>query len=169
MKTLSSLFSLLLVAFVLNACQPANQQTAVSTDPVPADSLPSTGNFGATITEDGAMAISVLDSLVVPGEEYAAKVEGEIVEVCQSKGCWMKVRKSDGSEVRITFKDYGYFVPKDGAGKWAVLEGVAFYDTLSVETLRHYAEDAGKSADEIAAITKPEYKIAFEAAGVIIK
>lgn len=169
MKTLATLINIILIGFVLNACQPANEQTAVSTEPVPADSLPSTGTFGASITEDGAMAISLLDSLVVPGEEFAAKVEGEIVEVCQSKGCWMKIRKSDGSEVRVTFKDYGFFVPKDGAGKWAVLEGVAFYDTLSVETLRHYAEDAGKSAAEIAAITQPEYKVAFEAAGVIIK
>lgn len=169
MKTISTLFSFLLLGFVLNACQPAVEQTATSTDPIPADSLPSTGIFGLEITSDGAMAISLLDSLVVPGEEYFAKVEGEIVEVCQSKGCWMKIRKSDGTEVRVTFKDYGFFVPKDGAGKWAVFQGVAYYDTLSVETLRHYAEDAGKTAAEIAAITKPEYNVAFEAEGVIIK
>jgi hypothetical protein len=131
--------------------------------------LPSTGNFGKTISEDGAVMLASIESSVVPGKEFAAKVEGEIVEVCQKKGCWMTVKKDDGSVVRVTFKDYGFFVPKDAAGKWVVMEGIAFYDTLSVATLQHYAEDAGKSAEEVAKITDPEYKITFEAEGVIIK
>ncbi len=131
--------------------------------------LPSTGTFGKTITEDGAVMLASIESEVIPGEEYVAKVEGEIVEVCQKKGCWMTVKKDDGSVVRVTFKDYGFFVPKDAAGKWVIMEGIAFFDTLSVATLQHYAEDAGKPAEEVAKITEPEYKITFEAEGVIIK
>lgn len=156
----------------MTACNQADE--TATTDPMAMESpaeaeLPSTGNFGKTITEDGAVMLAAIESEVVPGEEYAAKVEGEIVEVCQKKGCWMTVKKDDGSVVRVTFKDYGFFVPKDAAGKWVVMEGVAFYDTLSVATLQHYAEDAGKSAEEVAKITDPEYKVTFEAEGVIIK
>ena len=113
--------------------------------------------------------LASIESEVTPGVEKSAKVEGEIVEVCQKKGCWMTVKKDDGSTVRVTFKDYGFFVPKDAAGKWVVMEGIAFFDTLSVETLKHYAEDAGKPAEEIAKITEPEFKLSFEAEGVIIK
>jgi hypothetical protein len=48
------------------------------------------------------------------------------------------------------------------------VEGRAFREVLSVETLRHYAEDAGKSKEEIEAITAPETRLSFEANGVLI-
>jgi len=167
MKRLMFSLTVLLVTFGMVACsQPADD--AATTEEV-ASELPSTGSFGKTISEDGAIALASLDEVVTPGEEFFTKVEGEIVEVCQKKGCWMTVKKEDGSLVRVTFKDYGFFVPKDASGKWVVMEGLAYYDTLTVATLQHYAEDAGKTADEVAAITAPEFKIVFEAEGVIIK
>jgi len=167
MKRLIFSLALLLVSFGMVACsQPADDATTTEET---VSELPSTGSFGKTITEDGAVQLASLDGAVTPGDEFFTKVEGEIVEVCQKKGCWMTVKKDDGSLVRVTFKDYGFFVPKDAAGKWVVMEGIAFYDTLTVATLKHYAEDAGKTADEVATITDPEYKIVFEAEGVIIK
>ena len=77
----------------------------------------------------------------------------------------------DGVEepMHVTFKDYGFFVPKEGMeDKEAIFEGIAFVDTLSVDMLRHYAEDEGKSQEEIDAITEPELAYTFEAIGVII-
>ena len=50
-------------------------------------------------------------------------------DVCKKKGCWMKVEKSDGTLMRVTFKDYGFFVPKDIAGKNVIIEGTAYADT----------------------------------------
>jgi hypothetical protein len=49
------------------------------------------------------------------------------------------------------------------------MKGYATVDTVDVEMLRHFAEDAGKSQDEIDAITEPEYELTFEATGVLIK
>ncbi len=40
---------------------------------------------------------------------------------------------------------------------------------MSVEDQRHYAEDAGKGEDEIAAITEVETTLSFEADGVLVK
>ncbi len=71
--------------------------------------------------------------------------------------------------MRVTFKDYGFFVPKDIAGKTVVVEGVAQKKTTPVSELRHYAEDAGKSKAEIAQITDPKNELAFVADGVIVK
>lgn len=72
--------------------------------------------------------------------------------------------------VFVRFLDYGFFVPTEGAeGKRTVIEGEAFYDTLTVDMRRHYAEDAGASAEEISAITEPELKLAFMATGVMIE
>ena len=71
--------------------------------------------------------------------------------------------------VLVRFKDYGFFVPKSGAeGKSAIINGNISIDTLSVAQLRHYAEDAGKSKDEILSIVNPEITISFLADGVTI-
>ena len=72
-------------------------------------------------------------------------------------------------EMRVTFKDYGFFVPKDCAGKTAVIQGKAYLDTTSVEDLRHYAMDGGMTEEEATAkYTEPEVAISFEATGVAL-
>jgi hypothetical protein len=101
--------------------------------------------------------------------EMEAKVEGKVTGVCQKKGCWMTLAKADGSEMMVRFKDYGFFMPTDIAGKTVVIDGIAKVDTTSVDEQRHYAEDAGKDAAEIAKITEPEVAVSFTADGVIIK
>ena len=81
----------------------------------------------------------------------------------------MDVKMPDGSPMKVKFKDYGFFVPKKGLeGKRAVLQGYATRETLTVEMQRHYAEDAGKSKEEIARITEPKYTMFFLADGVLI-
>jgi len=128
----------------------------------------STGNFGAKIDEHGALASADLLKSLESNDSVVGKVTAPITAACQKKGCWMTV-DLNGTEMQVSFKDYGFFVPKDAAGKTAVMEGVARKEELSVATLKHYAEDEGKSKKEIAAITKPETKLTFEATGVIIK
>lgn len=93
---------------------------------------------------------------------------GEITEVCQAKGCWMKVKLDANNEVFVRFKDYGFFVPKDAAGKTVVMNGAAFFEEMSVEDQKHFAEDEGASEDEIALITTPKKTLRFEADGVLI-
>ena len=98
-----------------------------------------------------------------------SKIEGTIFSSCPKKGCWMQV-KIDSDTIQVTFKDYGFFVPKTGLeNKKTILEGYPKQDTISIKMLKHFAEDAEKSQKEIDKITKPEYKISFIANGVIIK
>lgn len=40
-----------------------------------------------------------------------SKIEGTILSSCPKKGCWMQV-KIDSDTIQVTFKDYGFFVPK---------------------------------------------------------
>ena len=96
------------------------------------------------------------------------KLEGQILSTCPMKGCWMKM-SVERDTILVRFKDYGFFVPKSGAeGKSAIINGKLSVDTLSVAQLRHYAEDAGKSNDEVSKIIKPEITISFLADGVVI-
>lgn len=125
--------------------------------------------FGDTITMDGAVAADQLMAQMNGRDSVKIKLTGRVDEVCQKKGCWMTMNIGGDKTMQIRFKDYGFFVPKDAPGKTAVIEGVAFTDTTSVEQLKHYAEDAGKSKEEIAKINAPEVSLSFEANGVIIK
>ena len=124
---------------------------------------------GEAITENGAIPASELAAKLESKEEMSAKVTGVVESVCKAAGCWMKVKTTDGQTMRVTFKDYGFFVPKDIAGKTVVFEGVAKVKTTSVAMLKHYAEDGGKSKEEIAKITQPEKAIGFVATGVMVK
>ncbi len=124
--------------------------------------------FGEKIKDKGAISTTELAQKAKEKPECEAKVSGVVESVCQAKGCWMKVKMADGQSMRVTFKDYGFFVPKDLAGKTIVFEGVAQTKTTSVDELRHYAEDAGKSKDEIAKINEPKTELTFVANGVLV-
>jgi wobble nucleotide-excising tRNase len=123
-------------------------------------------SFGKKIKSKGSINASQL----VKNEPntQTVKVEGEVESVCQMAGCWMKIKTEDGKTMRVTFKDYGFFVPKDIAGKKVIFEGVASVKTTSVADLKHYAEDAGKTKEEIAKITEPKTELTFLADGVLV-
>jgi len=125
-------------------------------------------HFGDKINADGALSIAEFKDKIKSSDSLNVKFKAVINEACQKKGCWMNVDLGNGEAMMVRFKDYGFFVPKDCNGKTAVMSGVAFKETVSVEMLQHYAEDAGKSKEEIAKITQPESKISFEANGVLI-
>lgn len=129
-------------------------------------------SFGDKITEEKALnatqMLSKFNNMNV-GDTIHVKFASEIKEVCPKKGCWMKLPLAENSETMVRFKDYGFFMPLDSKGKEVILEGKAFVKITPVEELQHYAEDAGKSKEEIAKITTPKKEFTFEANGVLMK
>lgn len=126
-------------------------------------------SFGEKITEDGSIPASELVSYMKGKDSAEVKVKATIKECCQKKGCWMDVELGNGEIMTVKFKDYAFFVPKDAAGKTTIIEGVVRKEVADVEWLKHKAQDAGKSQEEIDAITSPEESYSFEAKGVIIR
>ncbi len=124
--------------------------------------------YGAGTTEKGALEVNLLEEKLVTADKYVGKVKGTVTKVCEKKGCWMTLAQTDGEGIMIRFKDYKFFMPMDIIGKDVVLEGTAQRTTTSVENLRHYAEDAGKSKEEIEKITTPKTEIEFIATGVLV-
>ncbi len=95
---------------------------------------------GAAIAPD-AKAIPLAQLLEQP-EAYTKEpvvVEGEIAAACSRKGCWMQL-----GDVRVTFKDYGFFIPLDAKGMKARAEGVAVVKTLSKAEADHLEEEGAK-------------------------
>ncbi len=123
--------------------------------------------YGAGTNAEGAISVNELPSKM-NATGYAGKITGTVTEVCQEKGCWMKLEKQNGETLMVKFKDYGFFMPKDIQGKSVVLEGEALVKEVSVKQQKHYAKDAGKPAEEIQKIKAPKREVQFVAKGVLV-
>ncbi len=121
--------------------------------------------FGAPLK--GATMVA-LDAIIKTPDAYAGKTietEGPIAAVCTKKGCWMTLGDADRS-VRVTFKDYGFFVPKNITGGRAVLEGTFRVETIPEATAKHYAGETPGGKPE--AIRGDQKELSFVATGVEI-
>lgn len=125
--------------------------------------------YGKKVNEKAAITMPQLVTNMAGKTEMETTVTGKVNVVCQAEGCWMKVENAGGTDMMVRMKDHKFFLPKDIAGKTAVFTGKALVKTTSVEMLKHYAEDEGKSKEYIQAIKDPKTELAFEAIGVIIK
>jgi hypothetical protein len=163
---MKKLFVLLLAAASMQACSQSKPETEAE-----AEATAQTDNaYGAEFAEENIMTTAQLQESLSAQDSIQATVTAEIVQSCQSKGCWMDVKLQDGSTMKVTFRDYGFFLPvEDLSGKAVVFSGTAKHEVISVDDQRHFAEDAGKSAEEIATITQPREELRFVADGVKLK
>lgn len=156
MKKLFLSFWVLLLAVAANAQPPAG------------DAKPGEW-YGEKITADGAVPITEVAAKLAAGTESVdTKIKAKIVEVCPNKGCWLKLELSDGQTAMVKMKDYGFFLPLAAKGKTVVIDGEVKMKTTSVAELKHYAEDAKKSKEEIDAITKPQKEVKVLAKGIVV-
>ncbi len=125
--------------------------------------------YGKKLDVKGAITMQELQAKMKDKKELEATVSGKVSAVCQSMGCWMKMDKGDGTAMMVRMKDHKFFLPKDITSKDCVIKGVASVKTTTVEQLKHFAEDEGKSKDYIESIKEPKTEMVFEAAGVVIK
>lgn len=121
------------------------------------------GKFGAPLGDSPKVALSDLVKDPAAWSGKTVRTEGVVAAVCQGSGCWMTLKSGDAS-VRVTFKNYGYFVPIDSAGAAASLEGVFSVKTVPEATARHYAgETPGGKPD---AIKGDQKELSLVASGV---
>ena len=126
-------------------------------------------NYGKKIDKKGAISVQQLEKSLAKQENFNGKIEGQVVQVCTKKGCFLTIQREGQEEpIMVRFTDYGYFVPQDLVGKTVVVEGKAKVKETTVEWQKHYAEDMGKSKEEIAKITKPRKDISVVADGVLV-
>lgn len=125
--------------------------------------------YGEKITADGAISLTDAVAKLNDGTESVnTKVKAKIVDVCPKKGCWLKLQLNDKETAMVKMKDYGFFLPLAAKGKTVVIDGEVKKKTVSVAELKHYAEDAKKSKEEIDAITRPETEVRVMAKGIVI-
>ncbi len=125
--------------------------------------------YGKAIDKKKAVSVKSLESSLAKSDTYTGKIEGEVISVCKKKGCFLTLKREEtGDPIMVRFTDYGYFVPQDLVGKTVVVEGKAKVKETSVDWQKHYAEDLGKSKEEIEKIKEPKRDISIVADGVLV-
>lgn len=162
------LLSLVAVLALATSCQKNTLRAKKTTYELVGEAKVVPGNYGNVVKEKGVISTADLLAKVESTGTFEGKITGVIQEVCTKKGCWFTMALPNGTSMRVTFKDYGFFIPTNSQGFPITLEGVATLTETDVETLRHFAEDQGKSKEEVEAIKVPKKEITFEATGVAI-
>ena len=123
---------------------------------------------GAAIAAD-AKPVALTTVMASPNDytKESVVVDGYVEKACTRAGCWMQLTPEEGKPgVRVTFKDYGFFIPKTAAGMKARAEGVAVVKVLSKEDADHLEGEGAKlvrNADGTA------NEVSFVASGVELK
>lgn len=151
----------------LTACKTENKPTETPAAVNPAMSME---YYGDTIQTADAKSVDETLMGLKTTDSTITSVTGYVTGVCQMKGCWMILSQNpdDTTGFFVKFRDYGFFVPKDLSGSKVTIQGKAYKEITGVDELKHYAEDEGKSAAEIAKITAPKEEMKFMANGVAV-
>ena len=150
-------FSFALVAVIggAAACTPAARSGHA------ADSRPPM-KFGEAISQSPSQPLA---TVLAQADAYAGKtvlVDGKVRANCTRKGCWMEV--ADGMDktaagCRVTFKDYGFFVPTDAMGADARVEGTVTVRTVPPAEIAHLESEGGSFPNKQADGTAKEIRI----------
>lgn len=138
---------LLTLPATLLACKNEPSANASPTASASAASEPGWTGYGAAFAN--AQRVSLTKVLAEPAN-YAGKtvyVEGDVRRACSRKGCWMELAESadeKSAACRVTFKDYGFFVPLDSAGSRARLEAEVQVEEVKAAHVEHLEEEGAK-------------------------
>jgi len=142
--------SLLLALGCNTSKAPAPEPAAA---PAPSAALPPHKTFGAPL--GASPAVPLADVLKAPDKfaDQNVTVEGEVRRACTRKGCWMELAEAQDAAApgcRVTFKDYGFFVPIDSAGSKARVEAKVESKVVKPELVAHLESEGAKFADKSA-------------------
>ena len=125
-------------------------------------------SYGENIEEGSVIENSQIQNLFAAKRKFNVKLEAKVADVCQMKGCWMKLDIGNEKEIMVNFKDYSFFVPKNIIGTKVVVSGEAFKRNISVDELKHYARDRGEKELAISLIVEPKEIYSLTAKGVVL-
>ena len=144
----------LLSLFGLVACKTSTEPPAAKAEPAPPAATAGSPRkaFGAPLTSGGA-TVSLGDVLKSPDKfaDQSVLVEGQVRSACTRKGCWMELSEAQDPALpgcRVTFKDYGFFVPTDSAGSKARVEAKVESRLVKPELVAHLESEGAKFADK---------------------
>ena len=165
-----NLFAALSVSLLLMACHTGSGTAPAEDAGQPALLLDGRQyeHYGLGVHEGDTVEVGAVmaDPAAFDGKQLT--IHGSIADICKHQGCWARV--GDGQQkLFVKMADHAFLLPTDCEGRDVTVAGQLRIKVQSVEELRHYAEDAGKSAEEINKITEPKRVVEFIASGVALQ
>ena len=109
MKRIASLFAAALLALSLVPAAIAGSEPS---------------RFGAPVTVRKSVPVGKLAAAPARFEGKVLRIEGTVAEVCQGRGCWVRVKDDKGQLFLAKSLDETVLLPKDCAGQYVVVQGV---------------------------------------------
>jgi hypothetical protein len=145
--------------------------TATAAAPTPAPAPSQSFGAGVKLTDSMPVATLLADPKAHLGK--TVRLEGQIVDVCPKRGCWMDIAgTAPGQKVRFKVTDGEMVFPVDAKGKHAVVEGVVAVNELSLEATKEYVayqqKEYGAEKDP-ASVTEPMVIVRLDGTGASIR
>jgi len=132
--------------------------------------------YGSPVTGESLKQVELARVLESP-DEYSGRtieIRGEVVEVCQRRGCWIRMAPTGSNDKQSVFVKFTCpiegerLIPMTALGQPVRVEGTLIVETISEAERRHYASDAGATREEIGNIvgSATQIRIASGAAHV---
>jgi hypothetical protein len=128
-------------------------------------SIAAAEQYGAPISAKNPLSLQAALKKLDAAPSANVLIESKVDKVCVVKGCWMALTNAQ-DDVRVTFKDYGFFVPASIIGKTVIVEGTLEKVVMSLDDTKHYVKDAG---GDPSTVTQPRTEYRIVATGVAVK
>lgn len=139
--------------FILPAFITLFMTTSLAAEPLrlsePVATNATSETFGIVLNTDLPMVS--LSTLAEESKEYVGKsfqLETNISKVCQKKGCFFIAQQNE-HVIRVSFKDYGFFIPTDSSGKTVILAGQLIQKEMTQKQAEHFNSDLQANSDTI--------------------
>ena len=113
----------------------------------PVATTDTTETFGSMLDE--SVPLVALADVGAGNVGQTVRVEARVAQVCQKKGCFF-IAVDGNTTVRVSIKDYGFFVPTDVSGKTLMFVGEVTEKEMTKEEAEHLAEDMGEASAAVA-------------------
>jgi hypothetical protein len=145
---------MVVAVLLVPACRSASQAPEASEAPAaqaaPAKAAPTAPRkFGETVPPGPALTLGEILSAPERYQNQAVTLEAKVRRNCTRKGCWMELAEQLDPALpgcRVTFKDYGFFVPLDSAGSTARVQGQVQVQTVAAPEVAHLEGEGAKFA-----------------------
>ena len=139
------------VALLAAALGQAADDAAVVRLSEPVEVTADSETFGALLDETvPAVGLRQIAADAAKYVDAPVRVEARVSKVCQKKGCFFIATDADAA-IRVSFEDYGFFVPTDISGKRVTLVGRVVATQRTNEQAEHLAADLGEPAASVQA------------------
>jgi hypothetical protein len=107
--------------------------------------------FGAEISPSETLTLGRILSEPDQFADKTVTVQAKVRRNCTRRGCWMELAEKLDPTLpgcRVTFKDYGFFVPLDSAGSTAKVQGTVQVQSVSPGEVQHLESEGAKFASK---------------------